>query len=370
MKKEIIYFVDIFGWGGIETFICNICSGLDSDKFSIKIVAINKITDHFDALLESLNVELEVLVQERLTDPLKRFFYGLKIFKKYVSRLNDPIMHFNVSNAVDLLYVEIAKKNSITTRIVHCHNSDATNTFKKIAHYTLKPFLCNNATCKMACSDKAAKWLFSKKSFMARDYLLVRNSIPVNDYLFDANIRKEIRLREGWDEKFVIGHIGRFNVQKNHKALISIFEQIHILRSDSYLVLIGEGSLEEEIRQLVKDKNMCDCVCFYGMTFEVNKILQGMDLFILPSLYEGLPFVLVESQAASLPTLASDSITKEVIISDYIKYCSLNAQHIEWAKMAIELGQMRRVDNMDHIIRSGFGLDTTVQELEKIYLTL
>lgn len=370
MKQQLIYFIEVFGWGGIETFLSNLCLNINIEKYDIKILAINKITNHFDEVLRCRNIELIVLEPERIANPIKRFSKGLKSFDKYIKNLRNPIIHFNVSNSVDLLYVEIAKRRGINTRIVHCHNSNATNNFKRMAHYMLKPVLKNNATVKLACSDKAARWIFSKKTYIEKDYILVKNSIKTEKYIFNKNIRSDIREKENWNDKFIVGHIGRFNKQKNHRFLIEIFSEISKKRENAYLVLIGEGGLEADIKKLVYEKSLEKKVIFYGMTSEVNNILQGMDVFILPSFYEGLPFVLVESQASSLLSIASDSITKEVQISPYIKYFSLENSANEWADFILSFDNIKRKDNSQNIVNGGFDLKTMVENLEKLYSSL
>lgn len=370
MKQQLIYFIEVFGWGGIETFVSNLCLNINVEKYDIKILTINKITDHFDEILKKRNIDLIVLEPKRIANPIKRFSKGLKSFDKYIMQLRNPIIHFNVSNSVDLLYVEIAKRRNINNRIVHCHNSDATSSFKRFAHYTLKPLLKNNATVKLACSDKAAKWLFSKKTYLKKEYVLVKNSIKTEEYIFNKNIRDFIREKENWNNKFIVGHVGRFNKQKNHRFLIEVFSVISKKRENAYLVLIGEGALEKEIRNLVHEKGLDKKVIFYGTTSEINRILQGMDVFVLPSFYEGLPFVLVESQAASLPSIVSNSITKEVKISPYIKYFSLENKVDEWADFILSFDNMKRENNLENIVNNGFDLKTMVKNLEELYSSL
>lgn len=370
MKRTIIYFVEVFGWGGIETFVSNVCNRLDKNKYNIKIVTVNKISDHFDQILSEQGIELEVLVPKRIVNPMKRFARGLKPFDEYIRQQSDAIVHFNVSNAVDMLYVIIAKNRDVKIRIVHSHNSCATSSMKKIAHYFFKMFLAEIGTVNMACSGKAAKWLFSKKAYKNENYVLVKNAIHAVDYIFDKEKRKQKRQELGWDDKFVVGHIGRFNAQKNHRFLIDIFGELARLSEQAILVLVGEGALEKEIREYVREKNLDDRVVFFGMTSGVCTILQAMDIFLLPSLYEGLPFVLVESQAASLPALVSDVITEDVDISEYITYYSLECSAKEWAQKAMEIAATPRISCAERMIESGFDLSAMVKKLDEIYSEL
>lgn len=370
MKKTILYFVEVFGWGGIETFVSNVCSRLDKGKYNIRIVAINKISDHFDSMLDELGIIMDVLVPTRYESPFIRFSKGLKPFYRYIRQYKDAIVHFNVSNSVDLLYVLIAKRRGIKNRIVHCHNSNATNNVKKFAHYFLKLSLAENGSCNMACSAKAAKWLFSNKTYKNGDYIRLHNAINTKDYIFDESLRKRMRTEFGWCERFVVGHIGRFNTQKNHRFLIDIFEEIVRINEKAILVLIGEGALEEETRSYVYEKNLENYVMFFGMTSDIRSVLQAMDVFLLPSLYEGLPFVLVETQSASLPALVSDTITDEVNITEYITYYSLKCTAREWAEKTLEIAAIPRKVSTERLVSGGFDLSTMVRELDEIYSTM
>ena len=165
--------------------------------------------------------------------------------------------------------------------------------------------------------------------------------------------RESLRHQYGLEGKFIVGHVGRFNEQKNHKYLIDIYEKIYQLNKNAILVLIGEGELRKEIEKYVKEKSLTDKVIFWGSSSEVYKLLWMMDVFVLPSLYEGLPFVLVESQAASLPSVVSDTITKEVNISKYISYIKLESNPEIWANEIIKNARVKREDNSKALIDSG-----------------
>lgn len=364
-------FEDKFGLGGIETFITNVCSKIDRNTFNVEVVVVNKITSQYDELFKKLGINLVVLVPEIELNPLKRFQKGLVAFKKYLSEKSKitSIIHFNISDSIDLLYVEIAKKYGIKIRIAHSHNSSATSKLKAIAHKSGKIFLSSAPNYYFACSKKAAKWLFSKDVYQKKKYFYIKNAIDTSDYQFNLSKRKEIRTKLGWQNKLVLAEVGRFNLQKNHLFLLKIFKDIVHIKQNAILVLVGEkNEMFEEINQEVKKLGLQDKVIFWGKSKHVAELLQAFDVFMLPSLYEGLPFVLVESQASALPSLVSDTVTKEVELTKYVKYLSLKKSPKVWAKEAIKISSFKRNDTTDNIKKNGYDLDTMINNLEKLYL--
>lgn len=369
MKKiKLTLFEDKFGVGGIETFIYNICSHLDREKYDIRIVVVNKITNYYDDLLKSLGVRLIVLVPKIELNPLKRFKMGLPAFNDYLKKEENmcDIMHFNLSDSIDLLYVKVARKNGVKRRVVHSHNSSATSLSKKIVHYIGKIFLDKEPNYYLACSSQAAKWLFPKKVYRQKDYLFVRNAIDANKYKFNETIRKSVRKKYKWNNNVIYGEVARFNKQKNHKFLLEIFQQILRRQPSAKLVLVGEGELLPDLKKQVSEIGLSNSVIFLGVSNNVPNLLQAFDVFMLPSLYEGLPFVLVESQAASLPALVSDSVTKEVDLTNYLTYFSLKSSPTDWAKMALRLSKQAR--HGDSILdNTGFNIDVMVKTLDDFY---
>lgn len=369
-KIKITLFEDKFGWGGIETFIYNICSNIDLNKYDITIVTVTKVSSHFDSMLSDLNIKMDILLSEVELNPIKRLKKGIFAFYKYLNEHDSDIIHFNVSNSIDLLYVYIAKKYGMKACIAHSHNSSATSKIKVAAHYISKIFLSHLPDYYFACSDAAAKWLFPSEIYKNREYYFIRNAIDMSQYSFDLNLRNYIRKRENWDKYIVFGEVGRFNLQKNHKFLIEVFSEIVKKKDNAILVLVGTGELENEIQEYTKLKKLEKKVIFYGTSGEIPNLLQAFDVFMLPSLYEGLPFVLVESQAASLPALVSDTITSEIGLTKYVEFLPLNASISCWADKAIECAQIDRNEDIEGLYQAGFNLPNMIEKLDSIYSSI
>ena len=167
----------------------------------------------------------------------------------------------------------------------------------------------------------------------------------------------------------IFGEVGRFNKQKNHLFLLRIFKEIVRLKPNSLLVLVGaKDGIYEEIKTFSKKLGIEKNVLFFGKSSKVADLLQAFDVFMLPSLYEGLPFVLVESQAASLPSLVSSTVTNEIKLTKYIKFESLKSSPKEWADTAIKLASMTRAPDNVALVKEGYDVNSMVKNLEQLYL--
>ena len=159
----------------------------------------------------------------------------------------------------------------------------------------------------------------------------MNNSIDAKKFTYNAEIQKSLRKEFVFENKFVIGHVWRFNSQKNHSFLIKIFKEVVAKNKDSVLVLIGHGNLKEAIQKEVKSLNVLDKIHFLGVRKDIPRLLQMFDAFVFPSFYEGLPVTLIEAQAAGLKIYASDSITKEVELTNDIQFLSIEDKPEYWA---------------------------------------
>lgn len=174
-----------------------------------------------------------------------------------------------------------------------------------------------------------------------------------------------------WENKFIIGHAGRFTEQKNHDFLIDIFYKIQQTNNDAILVLCGEGHLQDKIREKVSNLGISDKVEFLNIRFDVNELMQGMDLIVFPSLYEGFGNVLVEAQAVGLHCLASDVIPHEVKLTNYVKFLSLKDSPDIWANEVLKYANgYERKDTHPVLIKNGYEINSAARDLEEYYLKL
>ena len=297
--------------------------------------------------------------------------YYLKL-KAFLKTHNYDIVHINSGSSFFNLISALAVKKTCNSKIViHCHNSiDNCNFLKKIFVLFLKPFISKVADYYLACSKYVGMQMFSKKIINSDKFYVLPNAIKVNLFKFDENVRKKIRKQYNIsDDSLVIGHIGRFELQKNHKFIIELFNKIYEKNNNVYLILIGDGSLKNEIIKKVKDLNLEDNVIFTGVIKNVNDYLNAFDIFVFPSLYEGFGTVVIESQASGLKTIASKELPLETKVTDLIEYLDLIID--EWCNKILNIKMDNNRLKYNRIIeKSNYEIEKASKILLEIYNSL
>jgi glycosyltransferase involved in cell wall biosynthesis len=313
--------------GGIQTFLLNFNRSINPEEVKIDYVCIYKDQNvlYFKKELDELGGEII-----NIPDYHKNLIASYRAIKKLVHEGKYDVVHYNMNSAAYIIPLMAAKAGGAPIVIAHAHNSSSDKGFlKSIIHWFNKHFISLYTNLFFACSDKAGKWFFSKKIRESAYYHFIPNAIDIKKYEFNLGTRKRIRKELGYnDEHLVIGLVGRFAKQKNHKYLISIFHRILQKKDTARLLLIGHGPLKEKVEAQIQALGIQDKVTVLSFRKDVPDLLQAMDCFIMPSIYEGLPVVGVEAQASGLPCFFSDNITRELNISDKAHYFKLKETEI------------------------------------------
>ncbi|QNQ80529.1 glycosyltransferase family 1 protein [Lactobacillus sp. PV034] len=304
---------------GISTVIMNYISYLDLDKYRVTLIVGKGVAQKYRNICKRKKVQI-IELAPRKESPV-RFYYGLY---KYLLFHHFDIVHVHGSNASIGMELFLAKISGIKIRIAHSHNT--TSTSMRI-HKMMKPIFNFSYTDGFACGKLAGKWLFGDKPFT-----IIPNGVEVDRFKFDPVKRNFIRKELKLDKSFVIGHVGRFNYQKNHKFLLAVFEEILKQKKNAKLLLVGNGPDFEKFRNSIIYKKFSKNIILYGETNKPNDLYQAMDYFVFPSRFEGLPLTLIEAQISGLPCLVSDVITPEVQLSKNLKFMSLNNAPKKWTK--------------------------------------
>jgi glycosyltransferase involved in cell wall biosynthesis len=212
-----------------------------------------------------------------------------------------------------------------------------------------RPLLNSISTIKIAPSSEAGIWLFGKKQMDFGKVRLLNNGIELDKFIFNQEIRDLVRQEFSLEDKFVVGHVGRFSAQKNHIFLLDIFSIVAKKRTDAVLMLVGQGELEDEIRRKIASLGLTSRVLFMGVRSDVNRLMMAMDLFVFPSRYEGMPNTVIEAQATGLSCIISDTITKEASITDHVKYISINEKAEYWAEAILSTPNLRNVAHLKEL---------------------
>ena len=197
--------------------------------------------------------------------------------------------------------------------------------------------------------------------------LILNNGIDLDKFRYNKALRDRIRIENGWHDKLLIGHVGRFSYQKNHNYLIRTFKAVKKYRHDAMLLLVGEGEREQDIKNLAISLGVIDDIIFFGTIPNVNELMQAMDVFVLPSHFEGLPIVGVEAQAAGLPSIFATTISRKAQIANNVVFLDLNEDYDYWARSIIVASEVEREDTFDIMEKLGFGKKKLVTSFLNIY---
>lgn len=276
---------------------------------------------------------------------------------------------FHAHAELNLWPLKIAKKIGIPTRIAHSHNAKTTLNLKYFFFLYEKLFIKNNCTDMFMCSTPAGEWTFGKKAVQDGKVVFIKNGIETERFEYNEEVRIEKRQELNAGEKIVIGHVGRFMEQKNHGFLIDIFSEIHKKNPNTVLWLIGDGTLIEANKEKVRSLGLENDVIFLGIRADVNCLMQAMDVFLFPSLWEGLPLTGIEAQTAGLPVVMSDVITDEVCVTDHVYTMSLSSSAAEWADKVLNVvNGFQRKNDRQAVIDAGFDIRTTAKWLQDFYI--
>lgn len=350
--------------GGAERVVYNYYNHIDRNKIHFDIVALN---DEKEQFLASKFRSLGSNVFYISHNPLKR-----------IQEINSIIKngHYNIVHShcefLSELYICIAKYHGVKVRIIHSHIANSKiSIIKKIYRPIGKIVAKKNATSFFACGIKAAISCWGKKYYDKGKCYIMNNAIDLKQFLYNDECRKKIRELMGWENKTVLVNVGRFNFQKNHIYLLNLFAEYIKKDSNSVLVLIGDGELKEQIKKQSIKLSIEDKLEMLGNRNDVSQLLNACDCFLLPSLFEGLPVVAIESQANGLPIIMADTITKECKISNIATYLPLSpvGDWIEAIHNLTNTPQNREIYNKI-IAEADYDIETEASKLLKKYQEL
>lgn len=362
MAKRILQVIGIMNRGGAETMIMNFYRAIDRTKYQFDFLVFSDKTGDYDAEIEKLGGKIYRLPVFKIYN----YFSFKKSVKKFFSEHHWEVIHGHIRSSASI-YLEEAKKHG-SYAIAHCHSTDGECFIIKTLYHMLTYRIRYVADYFMACSVEAGVAGFGKKVENSDRFMVLKNAINCGDYQYNEERHIALKKKFQLEDKFVIGHVGRFVEVKNHDFLIDVFNEIQKNRSDAVLVLVGRGNLEKQIKEKAKKLGIDEKVKFMGLRSDIPDIMNLFDIFIFPSHYEGLGIVGIEAQAAGLPCVFSDNIPQEAIITDNVIKLSLNEKANTWAEAIINIyEEYVRKDQYDVIDKSGYNITTEVKKLEKKY---
>lgn len=355
---RVLHIVTYMGRGGLETMIMNYYRHIDRNNVQFDFLVHRDFEADYDKEIQTLGGRIYHV--SRLIPWSKSYRGELKKFFREHSEYRIVHVHQDCLSAVAL---QCARECGVPVRIAHSHSSSQDKNLKYLIKLYYRKRIPIYATELFACGSQAGEWMFR-----GAPYQIIHNAVEAERYAFSEARRARMRIDlQIAPDAFVVGHVGRFNTVKNHHFLLNVFSQVKKLRSGAVLLLVGDGPLRPQIEAEAEALGLKHSVMFTGVRSDVPDLLQAMDVFAFPSLYEGFPVTLIEAQAAGLPCLISDSIPDECDITKLIVRLSLRTTVSEWADTLLRLCKLKR-ENMSKLIEAaGFDIIRNAQWLENYY---
>lgn len=370
---KVLQVATIMNRGGLETMLMNYYRKTDQTKVKFDFMVHRPERGAYDEEIESLGGKIY-----RMPPIHPGNFFGKNGYFGRLRRFFDEHKEYGIVHshldALSCFVLSAAKTGGVPVRIAHSHSTNYASNglrkmFKTLSRARLrKEGLCTNF---FACSVEAGNFLFGEDIAASGNFKVVKNAIDTGRFKFDIAVRQKIRGQLGVGEEFIIGHVGRFDFPKNHGFLIEIFYEVLKSEPNSRLLLVGDGQLRPDIENRIKELNISDKVIFTGAAPNVNELLSAMDVFLFPSLFEGLPVAIVEAQAAGLPIIISSEVSREAAMTDLTTYTPLDGGAVLWAEKVLSRKNFPRsaysgINNEK--VRSVCGIEESVKWLQEFYL--
>ena len=359
--KRILFIAQYLNRAGTEAFMMNVFRGIDHRRFQVDFLLYDWKQTDYSKEVEAAGSKVW-RVPSRRESPIRWYRSLNKFFKKHAQEYS--AIHYCGNGLTAIAPIILAYHYGIPIRVIHSHSSSSKGLHNKILHLLQRGIARRLTTHHFACSTLAAKWFFGNAPAV-----IIKNGIDVQRFAFNSETREKVRFQNGISSTAkVIGHIGRLEAEKNHTFLIDVFAEYCKNQPNALLMLVGKGSLMNAIKEKTERLNISDKVCFMGERSDVNELLQAMDLFLMPSTFEGQPFVLIEAQCAGLPCLISDVINQDICLTDNVKRYSLKQSAKEWAdEITAWLAFYQRKSEHKAIEQKGYSIADTISYLEKVY---
>lgn len=353
---RVLHIVSHMQQGGLENLIMNCYRCLDRERVQFDFLVHRTFRADFDDEIEAMGGRIYRL--PRLNPFSIRYRRALAEFFREHREYRIVHCHLDCMSAIPLA---AAGKAGVPHRIAHAHNAGQTRDWKYPMKLYFKKQIPDAATHLFACSKAAGAWMFP-----GRDVQIINNGIETARFAYREDVRATVR-RELGLQGLTLGHVGRFMDQKNHGFLLDVFAEVAKHRPDAGLVLVGTGPLEEAVHRKVQKLGLSDRVMFLGIREDVERIMQGMDVFVLPSRHEGLPLTVVEALTAGLSCFVSDRVTPDCAVTEGVTFLPLEAGAAAWAEKIVREDRSDRRSRAEAVAAAGFDIQTTARQLTDFY---
>lgn len=340
--------------GGAESMCMNLYRHIDRDKVQFDFVKHTPLKGSFEDEIISLGGRVFEAPRYRMYNHIQ---YA-RWWKRHLDKHPEHIIIHGHFFSISAVYFSVAKKAGRIT-VAHSHIAKASSKLKEIYIKSIEKI----ADYRLACGKEAGQLLYPHK-----DFTILNNAIETEKFVYNPKCEQQYRMELGLTDKFVIGVVASFTDHKNPLGIIEIFREIHNAHPNAVLVWAGDGPMRKEIESLVEKYQLKEAVHLLGVRKDIDKLLQAMDVFILPSFYEGLPVVLIEAQAAGLKCFVSETVTREADITGRCTYIN-NSDYVRWAE-EICSADLTKVDTYNQICEAGYDVQKSAEWLQEFYLKI
>lgn len=359
---RVLNLFTIMNRGGAETMVMNYYRKINRERVQFDFLVHREEEGAYEKEIKELGGRIYRMPPMY---PQNFSLYKKEIRKFFQEHPEYQIIHSHMSE-LGYFALKEAAYQGIPVRICHAHNAPYGFDMKMIMRHYFKRKMMPYLTHMFMCGKESGDWLFGKEN--EQKFIQLNNAIDTKQFLYNKEIESEVRKELRLGDRFVVGHVGRFNKQKNHKFLLEIFGEIAKRKDDAVLILVGDGELNNKIKTYAKKLGIIEKIKFLGVREDVNRIIQCFDAFLFPSLFEGLGIVLIEAQAAGIPCFTSANVVaKEAKITSLFHYIALERTAKEWGGYLLDhLEQKKNMKN--EIIKAGYDLESNINWLEEFYI--
>ena len=369
---RVLHVLGTTNLGGAESRVMELYRCIDRNQVQFDFLIHTREDGHYSEEIRSLGGHIYSLPRFKIFN-MAEYRKAIHTFFKEHTEFSVVQGHMTSTAAI---YLPIAKqeygrRSMPLITAAHARSAGVDKGLKGLATRILRLPLKNRADYLFTCSKEAGIAVYGARAVREGRVWTIPNAIDAQRFSFQQKVRDEIRSELGIQDKFVIGHVGRFGFMKNHTYLVDVFAKICETRKDAVLVMIGQGELEETIREKVKSLGLEDRAYFLGNRYDVEKYYQAFDYFVFPSTFEGLPGSVAEAQAAGLHCLVSDKVTREVALTDLVAYRSIEEDSGLWAEEILGNAQaaLVREDMREAIAQKGFDVRRQAVQMAEFYRT-
>lgn len=362
---RVLQVLGLMNRGGAESMIMNLYRNIDRNKVQFDFVVHHEEKGDFDDEIKRLGGRIFYVPQYKIINHLEYIRAWKKLLNEHCEW---EIIHGHMYSTASI-YLKIAKQAGRYT-IAHSHSTSNGKGISAFVKNIYEMPLKYTADSYIGCSEAAGKWLFGNRIVEGNNYVTLPNAIDIEKFKYNKNIRKKIREELKIENNIVLGHIGRDDYAKNLEFLLNIIDNLVRINPNYMLLQVGEAKHNNNLQKYIVDEKLQDNVKFLGVRDDVADLIQAMDIFLLPSRYEGLPVVIIEAQASGLPCLISDKVTKEVGITESVKYISIENGVEDRVKTITKEKIHRNIGSEEIIKEEGYDIKTTANWLEDYYLSI